>query len=172
VTTAFAWLNELMTWLARWVPRLTLIKKGDVGVLYGRAGAVEPRAPGLWVWWPIIHDMKIVSTRDRSFEVASQLHHGECIGLVVRWRVVDAVLMVVSLNDPGAYLDDRIQAGLAMHYNPRADNVSIAGKVQATLLAELRPFGIEVLSTDVAQRSDVMAFKELKDWANHENQDV
>jgi regulator of protease activity HflC (stomatin/prohibitin superfamily) len=166
--SSFAWLNELMTWLAKWVPRLTLVKKGDVGVLFERAGVVSQKAPGLWVWWPLVTDLRIVSTRERTMELSVQIHHQEAIGLVCRWRVVDAVKATTLIHDVGPYLDDRLQASLGLAFKPSLGNEDLADLVYRAVSAGMERFGIKIVSVDVSQRSSVFVLKCFKDWAHHE----
>jgi regulator of protease activity HflC (stomatin/prohibitin superfamily) len=164
-----AWLNDLMTWLARWVPRLTLIKATHEGVLFGPGGSVQRRAPGLLFYWPITHDLQLVGTRARTAELAAQLHAGEAISVVVGWRVVDAVRCLSSLNDPAAFLDDRTQAALGIAYSSRQSNADMCALMLAQLSREFDGYGIRIDSVDVAQRSWVIPMKSLKDYAQHES---
>jgi hypothetical protein len=49
MASGFAWLNELMVWLGRWVPRLLLIKRGHCGVKFGPGGSLEQLDAGLHI---------------------------------------------------------------------------------------------------------------------------
>jgi hypothetical protein len=109
----FAWLNELMTWLARWVPRLTLVKATHKAVIFGPGGSVALRDAGLCCYWPITHVLQLIGMRTRSLELAGQLHRGEVVSVVITWCVTDAVKAATSLADVEAFLDDRTQAALS-----------------------------------------------------------
>lgn len=166
--SALAWLNDLMVWFARWVPRLTLIKKGFEGALFGPGGRVTRKHAGLCLYWPILFDLQVVSTRERTMELAAQLHQGEAIALVVRYRVADVVLTVTTLNDACAYLDDRIQAALGFAYVSGLSNEKLCADTLQRLTDEMPPKGIQVFSVDIAQRSQAFVLKTLKDYAQHE----
>jgi regulator of protease activity HflC (stomatin/prohibitin superfamily) len=164
-----AWLNDLMVWLARWVPRLTLIKATHEGVLFGPGGSVKRRAPGLCLYWPITHDLQLVGTRARTAELAAQLHAGEAVSVVVGWRVIDAVRCLSSLNDPAAFLDDRTQAALGHAYTAGKRSADVCAAMLEQLSREFDAYGMRIESVDVAQRSWVIPVKTLKDYAQHES---
>lgn len=162
-----AWLNDLMVWLARWVPRLTMIKRGYLGVMFGRGGAVRPVYPGLCFYWPITNELTVVSTRLRTTEVAAQLHGSEAISLVVRFAINDPVKMLVVTHDVFSMLDDRTQAHLTNAYRTFKDHDAICGFVEEQLRADMVAFGVEVESVGIAQRGGVLAVKLLQDYAQH-----
>lgn len=162
-----AWLNDLMVWLSRWVPRLTLIKAGNVGVLFGPRGSATTREPGLRFWWPITHDLQLVSTRVRTAEIAAQLHGSEAISLVVMFQFEDARRMLLHLDDVFSVLDDRTQAYLAKFYREGIRNDDLCDCVYSALRDEFQSAGVGVCSVDVAQRGFTIPIKMLSDYAQH-----
>jgi regulator of protease activity HflC (stomatin/prohibitin superfamily) len=169
VTGALAWLNDLMTWLGRWVPRLVLVKATEEGVLFGPGGSSRRISPRLFAYWPITHQLLRISTRRRSLEVAAQLHAGEALSVVVVWQVRDAVA-AVQLNDPAAFLEDRTQAALCRAFALGRSNEDITEQMLNDLKTELAAYGVDVPSVDIVQRSWVLPLKNLNDYAQHETQ--
>ena len=87
---SFQWLNQLMEWFGKWIPRLVLIDATHVGVKFGLRGSVSTMLPGLYCYWPITTNVRQVSTRCRTIELATQLHGGEVVSLVIAFRIADA----------------------------------------------------------------------------------
>lgn len=166
--SGFAWLNELMTWLSRWVPRLTLIKATHHGVLFGPGGSVVMKKPGLAIYWPMTHDLQLVSTRSRTMELACMIHGSEAIQVIVGWRIIDVVTALMSMNDPAANMDDRAQSALAAAHGESRKSEEIAERMLASLGAEMASKGVHIESVDVSQRGPVFTLKNLNDWAVHE----
>lgn len=162
-----AWLNDLMVWLARWVPRLTLIKAGNVGVMFDRRGRVDGREPGLSFWWPITQDLKIVSTRVRSTEVAAQLHGAEAISLVMLFRIASPETTLMALDDVFSVIDDRTQAHLSSCYRPGIESGELCRKVHLAMQDEFEGYGVEITAVDIAQRGFIIPIKMLNDYAQH-----
>jgi len=159
--SGFAWLNELMVWLGRWVPRLLLVKQGHCGVKFGPGGSVVGLCPGLYVYWPITHEITDVSVRSRTYEIAAQLHGTEAIAVMVSYYVRDAVLALTQLHDIASNLDDRTQAALRRHHASGDD-----------LIAEFSSAGIEITTVSIIQRGPVITLKNLNDWAHHSPREV
>lgn len=165
--SGLTWLNDLMVWLAKWVPWLTLIKAGYEGVLFGPGGAAVRKTPGMCWYWPITHELTTVSTRIRSTEIAAQLHGGEVVSVVVLYCVISPLGVLLGQDDVFSTIDDRTQAHLARAYERGRSNAEICETVRLGLVGELERHGINVLSVDVAQRGSIIPIKMLSDYAQH-----
>jgi len=161
------WLNELMTWLARWVPRVTLVRVGHVGVLFGPGDRATSKGAGLVCYWPITHELQAVSTRLRTTELSAQLHGGEAISLVVLFQIGNPLQALLTLNDVFSTIDDRAQAHLTRAHDAHHANAEICAAVRDALARELAPNGVEILSVDIAQRGPIVPIKMLSDYAQH-----
>src|SRR5262245_60955089 len=128
-----------MQWLSRWIPRLLLIRQGHEGVRFGPKGAVQRLPPDLHLYWPITHDVTVVSTLMRTMEIAAQLHGQEIIQASVRWRVADPARTLTTWNDIVANVDDRTQAALARRV--QADRDALARAILLDLRAEFEGKG-------------------------------
>lgn len=167
-----AWLNELMLWLGKWVPRLMLIQAGNIGVWFGRNGRVRELAPGLYCYWPITTNVTVVSTRVRTTEIAAQLLGTEAIAVVTAFRVACPKVMMLAFNDVFSQLDDRIQAHLGRAYRQETTNEAICSQVVDGLRGEFESRGVEILSVDVMQRGWCLPLKNINDWANHSKSEL
>lgn len=165
--SGLAWLNELMLWLGKWFPRPLLIKAGHVGVWFSLGGAVKTLEPGLYVYWPITTDVTVVSTRRRTFEIASQLCDLEAVSLTVAFTIANPQAVLLAFGDVFSQLDDRTQAALSASYEATTDNGTLAGKVKAQLCEQFTTMGVTIHSVDVVGRGRVIPLKNLNDWAQH-----
>lgn len=164
MASGFAWLNELMVWLGRWVPRLLLIKRGHCGVKFGPGGSLEQLDAGLHIYWPITHAVTVVSVMPRTMEVCAQTHGAEAIAVAVGYQVQNPTLSLTSVNDLKSNLDDRTQAILARHVKA----VNIEDAMCADLRLEFSPIGVDIQWVAVIQRGQVITLKNINDWASHE----
>jgi hypothetical protein len=162
--SGFAWLNEVMSWLGRWVPRLLLVKRGYTGVKFGPRGSVSTLDAGLHLYWPITHDVTLVSIMPRTFEICAQTHGNEAVGVAVGYRVTDPARSITSVNDLKSNLDDRTQASLAKHVSKQ----DVADAMLADLKREYEPLGVDIQWVAIIQRGSVITLKNINDWATHE----
>lgn len=170
--SGWEWLNNFMTWLGRWVPRIVLVRQTHRGVMFGRNGTVWQIEPGLVVYWPITHELQLVEVNMRTMEIAPQLHGAEGIQVVVRYRVTRPLEALIGISDIPAYLDDRTQAALRRVYGSETSCADIGAAISARLGTELREFGVDIVGVDVSQRGHVIAIKMLNDWATHQSGDL
>lgn len=162
-----SWLNDLMVWLARWIPRATLIKAGEVALWFGPRGRTKALIPGWYVYWPITSDILVMSTKRRTIEMCGQVHGREVVALVIQWRVVSA-LAALAWNNIPANIDDRSAAHLTQAYDPDRSSDDLATIVRDRLRSEFASDGIAIEAVDVAQRGPIRTFRMMNDWATHE----
>lgn len=162
MTNAFAWLNDLMTWLGRWVPRILLVRASHEGVRFGRRGEVVRLRPGIHVYWPIVHEVELVSMALRTLETAAQVTDGDIKSVVVTYRIVDAVAVARDLYDFSSQIDMRAKAHIAGH-----DKDAILSLTDS-LRVEFEPLGIHINTAAYTQRSWCIPLKNLQDWGTHE----
>lgn len=165
--SGLAWLNELMTWLGRWFPRIVLVKAAHAAVWFGPGGKFRRCEPGLHWYWPITSEFTIVSMRSRTTEIASQLHGSEAVSIAVQYAIADPVTLLLRQNDVFSMLDDRAQACLALSYRADSPSEKIAAAVLADLRGEFAPHGVRIEAVSVLQRGWVLPLKNLNDWAQH-----
>lgn len=165
--TGFTWLNELMVWLGRWVPRVLLVKAGEAALWCGPKGRARELLPGLYVYWPITTDVTVLSTKRRTIEMCGQINGREVVALVVTWRITSA-RAILTWNSPAANIDDRSAAAVARHYRADVVTAALADAVLLDLRREFGPSGINIEMADVAQRAPIRALRLMNDWATHE----
>ncbi len=165
--SGLAWLNELMVWLGKWFPRLVLINATHEGVKFTRHGGVGAFPPGLYCYWPITTDFKVVSTRRRTTEIAAQLIGQEVVSVAIAFTIQNPKDALMAYDDVFAQLDDRTQAHLSALHAINSNNAQLGGAVRAAVAEEFEENGVLIHSVDVIQRGRVIPVKTLTDWAQH-----
>lgn len=174
--TGFAWLNELMVWIGRWFPRLLLIKAGNAAVKFGPRGDAVLLGAKLVVYWPITHEVTVVSTRTRTTEISGQLQDSEVISAVVVYHISDPVKALLTYHQVSSALDDFTQAALRAAYRVSLDasrhgasDDRIEDEMRTRLRAEFTVNGVEIEEAHIISRGRVIALKNIGDWAQHED---
>lgn len=165
--SAFEWLNQLMIWLGKWVPRPVLITAGNRGVWFGRKGDARELPPGLYWYWPIAAEVKIVSVRVRTCEIAAQLNGHEAVSIAIQFVIWNPIAALLTYNDVFSQLDDRAQGHLRSAYAADKRDADIAAATAVALGQEFEANGVRILAVSIIQRGRVIALKTLSDWVNH-----
>lgn len=174
----FAWLNELMQWLARWVPRITLIEATHAGVLFGPGGSVSRLYPGLTWYWPISHALLLVPMTTQSVQMSGQVLELEDAGAIVprvlicsvavQYRIADPLLAATKALKVHALVDNRAQAAIATTREP--DRQRWLNAASAQLSTALYPFGVVVERMDFTQVGIGVAVKQVEAGAWQDEQ--
>lgn len=168
MTAALAWLNDLMQWLGRWIPRPVLIRATHTGVRFGRRGRVATLGPGLHWYWPIVQELELVMGTRRTMTTSPQLQHGEVVGLIITYQVVHAATTLLTLADLHANLDQRAQALLSLVYRKDLTDAQLVAGVRDPMHEEFNAYGVCVIDVGIAQRGWVIPIKQVADWSYHE----
>ena len=175
MTGALSWLNDLLQWLGRWVPRMVLIQPTHRGVRFGPTGKSCEVGPGLIVYWPITHIVINVPVTTQSLQLNAQalpatVKDGEIVPRVllcaaaVQYRVSNAVRAATRALSLHALVDNRTQAAIARHVSLSEDTTAWSRTVIRELRRELRPFGVVVERMDFTQNGTGVALKNVSDW--------
>ena len=81
MSSAFAWLNNMIQSLGQLIPRLVLIRKTYRGILFRYNGSTAMMEPGLTWYWPISSELRLIPTTTRVWELESVTVTGN----PVRW---------------------------------------------------------------------------------------
>lgn len=182
MTPALTWINDLVQWLGRWVPRMVLIEPTHRGVKFGPRGSATPAGPGLVVYWPITHVLVEVPVTTQSIQLSTQLlpfaHAEEAIiprvslcAAAIQYRVSDPVVATTNVLKLHALVDNRASAAIARRHHPGIDPIEWARLVVEELRAELLPFGVVVERLDFTQNGTGVALKNVADWNYTDNVD-
>ena len=156
---SFAWLNDLMKWIARWFPRLKLIRATHRGVLFGRTGRVRELYPGLWCYWPIVSELQLVEMTERSSLLSAQVVGTELVGVAVVWRVLDAIEVVKKFRQ----VECRVENATRIHVAETTDMTV----VKAALVDDFQSL-IEIIDVRTASKGPGFALKQFTDYATRD----
>jgi regulator of protease activity HflC (stomatin/prohibitin superfamily) len=165
--SGFAWLNELMTWLAKWVPRLVLVTSRHHALVFRPRDVVTEHRPGLLVYWPVIHSLQLVSMQLRTMKLSAQLKRQEVVEVVVSWTITAPKVALLSLNDVGATVENWTAASLESVYDDGLSSDELGERTADCLARKLQPHGVKVHAVQIGQRGAVFSLKNLSDWAPH-----
>jgi hypothetical protein len=177
MTAALTWLNDLMQWLGRWVPRLVLIHQTHRGVQFGPGGSVRQVGPGLIVYWPITHEVVQVATTLQSIQLCGQMlpleddtaaivPRAAICTINVQFVVRDPVQAATRILHFHALVSNRVQAAVAAAWPGRIPSQNgWLEKAKNSLVGELAGYGIELATIDVAGIGLGATLKNVSDWS-------
>jgi regulator of protease activity HflC (stomatin/prohibitin superfamily) len=173
---ALTWLNDLMVWLGRFIPRLLLIPPTHRGVRFGPRGGTREIGPGLIIYWPITHQVLLMPVTTQSIQLSSQLL--QCTGpsdrivpwvtvvaAAIQFRVVKPIEAATRALSLHALVDNRASAALAKHFVHDLDASIWLTKASEELRIELQAYGVTLERLDITQFGTGVALKNLSDWS-------
>lgn len=180
MTAALAWVNDLVQWLGRWVPRLVLVAPTHRGVRFGPRGQALAKGPGLVWYWPMIHELIEVPVTLQSIQLCGiQLPITDTGGLLprvaiatlnIQFQVRDAVKASVRVLNFHALVGNRAQAiAVALWPGFDGDRNAWLAASHVALANELESKGIEVVALDIAGVGIGVAVKNISDWSYADN---
>ena len=158
---AFQWLNDLMVWLAKLLPRLTLIKRTHKGVLFLPKGKAVQKEPGLIVWWPIISELNLVDTTERTLHVNAIVTKNRAISAAIVYIVINPLKTLLTYKDYLVRLDNEIQSQIYLHTE---DNEKIVEN-----LNEIFRNNIDIKEFKIIDNTKVNPIKLFKEYFYGEN---
>jgi len=175
--TALAWLNDLVQWFGRLVPRIVLVHPTHRGVRFGPRGSARCVGPGLVTYWPITHHLIEVPVTLQSVQLCaiqlpirdeSQhfLPRVAVCTLNVQFLIADPVTAATHILNFHALVGNRAQASVAAQWPGElpADATWIL-RAGDRLAQELRAFGITLATIDIAGLGLGVAVKNIGDWS-------
>lgn len=183
MSAGFEWLNQLMTWLGRWIPRLLLIAPTHRGVRFGPTGRACEVGPGLVLYWPISHQIVQLPVTTQSVQLCAQLlpldgaPDGDLLPKVricaaaIQYRVVDPLKAALGALNLHALVDNRASAAVARHACLSGSPLHWAEQAKAEVHDELAPYGVEIERLDFTQSGIGVALKNISDWTYSDTAD-
>lgn len=171
--SALAWLNDLMNWLGRWIPRLVLIHPTHRGVRFGPRGAAKSVGPGVVLYWPITHDLIQVPITTQSVQLGGQILPDSgntdavlprvfvCV-LNVQFSIDDAVKAATRILNFHAIVANRAQSLAVQHWRPT--ETEWIATAERELQAEMLEYGIAILGLDIAGMGSGVVVKQVQSY--------
>lgn len=180
MSATLTWLNDLVNWFGRWVPRLTLVPPTHHGVLFGPSGLARLAGSGLILYWPMTHQLLMVPVTVQSVELCARILPLDMVasermiprvamcGLAVQFHIVDAVRAATSVLHIHALIDNRVQASVGIAWRCTAEPFSDTSWVSEACkeaARSLRVYGVELDALDVTHLGIGVALKNMADWS-------
>ena len=108
---AFAWLGEIINWVGRWIPRLTIVTTTEGWVKFVRGKRVVSGSAGLVWHWPLITALQVFPVARDSINCKAQTittPSGETILIeaVVIYEITDIEKLVAHTTSPTLTIED------------------------------------------------------------------
>lgn len=156
MASAFAWLNEVMAAFGQVFPRLRIVRKTYVAVVFRHNGTVKIKKPGLLMYWPVVHEIRLIPTTVRCCVVSKVAVDTEDtpLGIPVNTytgstcfvRVVDAE-KVIEVFNISSFTLGLVRKNLVACWNGTRE--SSLADLRLSMEADLQPFGIEVTDLSI-----------------------
>lgn len=178
LSNALNWLNDLIQWFGKLIPRIVLIHPTHRGVRFGPSGKAVMVGPGVVVYWPIIFDLVQIPITTISYQSPGQVLPVESTSMIpqivacataVQFRIEDPVLAATKALNFHAITDNRVQAAVARHWNGNVEDRSWCEAALQEVRQVLEPYGIHIERLDVCQVGRGCTIKYISDWAYSDN---
>jgi len=163
----FAWLNDLMIFIAGWFPRLRIVLASERGIRYRHGRDVSILEPGLRVYWPMVTQVQVVNVMRQTLNLSTQTittADGEAIivsGIVV-YTIADVDRYLVQNENAASGMDEvtcaavrDVLLGLTFDQIQEASTgLGLDDRLRRRARKFLGPFGVKVEScrlTDLAR---------------------
>lgn len=178
MTTALAWFNDIIQWIGRWVPRITMIRPTHRGIRFGPKGGTVAVGPGVVIYWPILYDLIQMPITTISFQAPGQTLAIESDGIVpivahcavaVQFQITDPVKAAMRALNFLALVDNRVQAAVACHWRGNIRDLAWCDAARADASSALREYGIRLERLDVTNLARGCVVKYVSDWSHSDN---
>lgn len=180
MNAALTWLNDLIQWLGRWVPRLVLIHATHRGVRFGPRGGAIAVGPGLVCYWPMTHDLIQVPITTQSIQLNGTMLHVESEGIIpkvavctlnVQFSITDVVKAATRVLHFPALIQNRAQSIAASHWNGKMQESGWIAEAMEQFETEMAAYGIRVHALEIAGIGIGVVMKNIADWSYADSAD-
>ena len=154
---AFAWINSIIQSLGKLIPRLLLVRATYTCVVFRRNGSLRIRQPGMFFYWPITTEVRMIPTTVRTTGVrgvavatatnAMGLPLSTCVGCSLIYQATD-IEKFIGAYDAHSIIAEVLTQALVSSWDG-ADDDGYDEACQNTIATELERYGISVVSFGV-----------------------
>lgn len=178
MTEAFAWLGEIVNWVGKWIPRLTIVTTTEGWVKFVRGSLVKSGGPGLVWHWPLVTELRVIPVARDSINCRAQTittPSGETILIeaVVIYEIIDIERIVAHTADYVNTIHDvtlgailSVMEGLTWGdiqalsiRQPRARDTEFNYRLKEEVQRALQPYGVSVLSVMLQNKAKARVIK-------------
>lgn len=179
IDSAFAWLGEIVNWVGRWIPRLTIVNTTLGWVKFVRGHDIKSGGPGLVWHWPLITELKVFPIVRDSLQCKAQtitMPSGETalVEAVVVYEIVDIEKLVAHTAEPTMTIAD-LTSGAVLYVMedvasweelrqlsirvPRARDSELNRRLKEEVQRALAPYGVNVMAVMLQNKAKARVFK-------------
>jgi len=175
MTGAFSWIGELAQWVAKFFPRLVIIRSTHRGVRFRNGKSPGKMLPGLRVYWPLVTETVIQPVARQTLNLPTQSlttldrHTVGCSGVVV-YSITDILKAVARTWDVDDTISDVSMLALTTIVSKHAfDDVltHLTGHFQDALTDEtrrkLRRYGVSVHIAGLTDFANCQVIRTMSD---------
>jgi len=157
------WIYDFILWVASFRPRLDLCHATQRGLKFLPGGRTKVIKPGLYWWWPLTTDVKVIEVNYSSPEIEGQslmTRDGRTVFVrpVVIFKVVDVEKALTSTSGYTEMLSDATMKALTGYVRQHTFSVLVANSADLEMDTILKKWvtedaekhGLEVLEVFVA----------------------
>lgn len=180
---AFAWLGQIIEWVGRWIPRLTIVNTTKGWVKFVRGSKVKSGGPGLVIHWPLLTELIVYPIVRDSMRCQVQtitLASGETVLLdaLVIYEVECIEKLIAYTADPGMTIMDQTMGAVAgvieavlgwnelIQLSTRkkgARDTELNYRLKDAISTALEPYGVKVLSVMLQNKAKARVYKLVND---------
>jgi len=176
---AFAWIGWLFEWLARWIPRILIVRSTHAGARFRYGSKVSPLQPGLHVYWPLVTEVEVIPTARQTHNLPTQaLLTSDGKKIVVSGVVVYAINDVVAtiarnwdvsdtLNDISMVAITKVITTHTLEYLLQHLTDEVQDKLTHETRRRLRRYGVSVYWTALTDFSEAIVIKNISGNGQH-----
>jgi len=166
----FQWINDLLAWVARFVPQLLVVRRTHAGVAFVRGKYPKALRPGIHIFWPIWTSITIYPTVLQSADLAEQTlitKDGKTVAVngVVLYEVTDILALLTTIFEPDRLLKDYCLAAVKRVVCERtleellADNTKLDRMLTGRMRRRFAKYGINIVRATLTDTAPCKVWK-------------
>jgi regulator of protease activity HflC (stomatin/prohibitin superfamily) len=171
--SAFAWVSQLMEWLASFVPRVRIVRSTHAGVRFRHGKTAVAMRPGVHIFWPIVTEVEIIPVARQTHNLPSQSlltkdGHQVVVGGVVIYAIKDIVATLSRNWDVNDTINDITMVAITeiiTSHDLEYIQTNVSDEVQKKLTQvtgkQLRRYGVKVYKTALTDFSTAFILKNI-----------
>jgi len=175
MTTAFAWIGQIMEWLGRWIPQIQIVRATHGGVKFVRGRKVKEMKPGMHIYWPLTTEVSILPTARQTHNLVTQVMMTKdrkqvVVGGVIIYTITNIVDALSENWDVSDTISDITQTALmavvtAWTFDELISKITtdLEKELTSATRERLRPYGVKVHKCALTDFSTCRVLKLLGD---------
>ncbi len=171
--SAFAWIGEIVKWLAQFIPRAFFVDMTEGAIKLRLGNEISELLPGrIHVYWPFTSNVKLINIARQTLDLTTQSFETKdgitvLASGMITYQVNDVISLLTTTYDADNTIRDvgmsTIQEVLIQYTWDELRAGMVAGTLRKELVREaqreLRTFGIKVLKVGIKDLARTTVYK-------------